>query len=68
MSAPAPGLGLSWHWARGGAPLVGDDVDPHPHVRQALHTRAVLSSGYLTIFEIFFGSSGLHQKLKYNGL
>ena len=48
MSAPASGAraqtrsgpGGYWTGARAGC-LVGDDVDPHPHVRQALHRHQI---------------------------
>jgi len=45
---PRSGAGGHWAaWARGGAPpLVGDDVDPHPHVREALCREQCLEIGH----------------------
>ena len=46
-------------WARGGAPpLVGDDVDPHPHVREALHMSLI------ELFRLSFYHQGFTKILK----
>jgi len=51
MSAPASGgaearSGARAHWTRARAGLVGDDVDPHPHVGQALRREQRLKMGH----------------------
>ena len=66
VEVPAPastwteaGPGAGGHGAGGGAaPLVGDDVDPHPHVREALHMSLI------ELFRLSFLPAGFYKESK----